>query len=245
MNKQILLVDDELDLLTIMKMRFERIGYTVFTASCGNDAFNLIKKHKVDAVITDVRMPNGNGVDLVKNIFALGKNIPIISFITGQSDITAREAYGLGVSAIFSKPFGFEDIRSHLEMYFKPFEERWTEVCVQENIRVKIAESFKSINSEDNGGMFELGQGGAALVTERVLPKEKEKVLFEIDFLDKASYLLEGKARLLWKERLDGDRNICGIEFLELASNSREFVVDAIKAKKPSLFVPDLQEAKP
>ena len=101
----ILVVDDEELLRNALVFQFKREGFNVLAAENGKAAFEIIKNNKVDAVVSDIQMPGGNGIELLKDVKNYDVEIPVLVFITAFADITEAEAYDLGANAIFSKPF--------------------------------------------------------------------------------------------------------------------------------------------
>lgn len=103
MSKKILVVDDETEIAAILSKRLEMKGFFPLTAFSGDEAYELLRETKVDLIISDIRMPNGDGVSLLKRLREEGDRTPLI-FITGFADIEKEEALKLGASAILSKP---------------------------------------------------------------------------------------------------------------------------------------------
>jgi two-component system alkaline phosphatase synthesis response regulator PhoP len=68
MAKKIMVVDDEEDILFIVKETLSREGFTIVTASGGREALKIIKKEKPDLILLDVMMPNLNGWETCKII---------------------------------------------------------------------------------------------------------------------------------------------------------------------------------
>ncbi|MGZ3661188.1 MAG: response regulator, partial [Bdellovibrionota bacterium] len=101
----ILIVDDEEDLREAIAFDFRRKKYQVLLAASGNEAFKLIEKTQVDVVISDVRMPDGDGISLLERIKTRDPWIPVVMLITGFADISLEEAYDKGADVVFSKPF--------------------------------------------------------------------------------------------------------------------------------------------
>lgn len=68
-KKTILVVDDEKEFVNILTLRLQRIGYETIVAHSGNDAFSIYqeKADTIDVILSDIRMTNGNGVELLKN----------------------------------------------------------------------------------------------------------------------------------------------------------------------------------
>ena len=108
-KKTILCVDDEADILELFRDEFEDGGFNVIEASNGVDAFTMYKENEVDCIVSDIRMPGGDGVTFVKNVKEHGAEIPIF-LVTGFSDYTAEDLSGLGVNAVIFKPFDLEEV---------------------------------------------------------------------------------------------------------------------------------------
>jgi DNA-binding NtrC family response regulator len=114
-DKKILLVDDEQDFSQLMMFWLESKGYSVVTAMDGEAAIEALKKEKVDIVLTDLRMPKMDGVDLIKKIRESDKNMPIIVISAYVDDPKATEAIKYGISGIFCKHKDFQEGLSLLE----------------------------------------------------------------------------------------------------------------------------------
>lgn len=107
---KILVVDDEDMLRTNLKMELEFDNYCVFEANSGNEAFKIIQSQDFHLVLSDVRMPDGDGVDLLKSISKMSKNRPYVFLISGFSHITSEEAKELGAVDLLNKPLDIEVI---------------------------------------------------------------------------------------------------------------------------------------
>jgi DNA-binding NtrC family response regulator len=108
-QKVILCVDDEADILELFRDEFKDLGYKVLEASNGAEAFEIFKTSKIDCIVSDIRMPGGDGVSLVKNIKAEGSSVPIY-LVTGFSDYTTEDLTSLGVNAVIFKPFDLDEV---------------------------------------------------------------------------------------------------------------------------------------
>ena len=119
----ILIVDDEVDLCDTMSLTFNIRGFEVITAYSGNEAIEILKKKPVDILLSDVRMANGNGLELVRWVRQSNMQIPVIAFMSGFSDVTSQEITKLGVTLFFDKPFPVSNvikaIRDELEVLEK------------------------------------------------------------------------------------------------------------------------------
>ncbi len=76
-KKKILVVDDELEFVNMIKLRLEANDYEVMTASDGKEALDKVKKHTPDAVLLDILLPGMNGLEVLKKIRSDHKNLPV------------------------------------------------------------------------------------------------------------------------------------------------------------------------
>lgn len=106
----ILVVDDEQDLRDTVMEIFEAEGAKVFGAHDSQSAFAMIQKQKFDVVMSDVRMPGGDGVDLLHHIEKSLTSKPKIFLCSGYNDLTPLDATRLGVIEMFSKPFNLNNM---------------------------------------------------------------------------------------------------------------------------------------
>lgn len=106
---RILLVDDDDIFITSVRKNLESIGYKVITAENGKVGYEKFLNSKVDLVITDIRMPELDGIGLLQKIREISSK-PVI-MITGFSEIIeAKEAHRLGADEFLTKPFERVDL---------------------------------------------------------------------------------------------------------------------------------------
>lgn len=114
-NKSILIVDDEVDICSMMSFMFETEGYHVAVAHNARDAITLAQQQSFDVVVSDIRMPFGGGIKLLKDIKAMNPTVPRVILITGFSDVPTEEALKLGAEKILSKPISLKDLLEEVE----------------------------------------------------------------------------------------------------------------------------------
>lgn len=107
----ILLVDDDSDILAAVDAILKDAGYETRRASCGFDAFWIVSNEAVRAVVSDIRMANGNGIELCDAMRRHFPDVPLL-FMTGFDDVTAEEAKRRGAKGILSKPFEMSELLS-------------------------------------------------------------------------------------------------------------------------------------
>ncbi|MDO9124523.1 MAG: response regulator [Deltaproteobacteria bacterium] len=104
MNKTILIVDDEKDLCTILSDSLSRDRYRVVTAFNGKMGLQLVKKEKPDLILLDIKMPGMDGIEVLRKIKKMKKEIVVIMFTAYGTLETARKAMKLGAYDYVTKP---------------------------------------------------------------------------------------------------------------------------------------------
>ena len=107
MAKRILIVDDEVQLVEMVKMRLEAAGYEVISAYDGQEGFDKAKRDKPDLIILDLMLPKMDGYKvcgLLKNDARYSK-IPIIMFTARVQEEDVRLGKDLGAEEYVTKPF--------------------------------------------------------------------------------------------------------------------------------------------
>jgi DNA-binding NtrC family response regulator len=113
-NLTVLIVDDEPDILELMEEEFTYCGYTTLTAVCGNDAIKILDSKKVDIVVSDYKMPNGNGMSVLSHVNKMAVK-PHFFFVSGQADVSVEDALKAGARKFFSKPFDLDELIKEIE----------------------------------------------------------------------------------------------------------------------------------
>jgi DNA-binding NtrC family response regulator len=104
MNKTILIVDDEKDFCTVLSDSLSQDRYRVFTALNGKMALQLAKKEKPDLMLLDIKMPGMDGVEVLRKVKKMKKEIAVIMFTAYGTLETARKAMKLGAYDYVTKP---------------------------------------------------------------------------------------------------------------------------------------------
>jgi DNA-binding NtrC family response regulator len=115
----ILIVDDEPSIRLTLETGLSLKGFRVSSASSGQEAFSFVQKHKFDAVLCDILMPDGDGLHFVQNARRLDKGLPLILMTAQGSVETAVKAIEEGANDFIAKPFEISAVaalmRRHLE----------------------------------------------------------------------------------------------------------------------------------
>lgn len=102
---KILYVDDEKDLLELASSFFEDESLPLDTASDFPEALELIRKNRYDVIVADVRMPSGNGMDLIRQVRA--EKVFSGKCILASGDVKLEEAKNAGCDHVVNKPIDF------------------------------------------------------------------------------------------------------------------------------------------
>lgn len=107
MAKNIMIVDDSASLRQVVAIALKGAGYEVVEACDGKDALNKLDGRKLHLVISDVNMPNMDGISFVKQMKAIAayKFAPVIMLTTEAGDDKKAEGRAAGVKAWVVKPF--------------------------------------------------------------------------------------------------------------------------------------------
>ena len=108
-KRNILVVDDEPQITRVLKTTLSSLGYGTRIASDGDEAVQIMKEWSPDLVITDLRMPNMDGLELCRHIRAKSR-IPIIVLSVKGEERTKVEALDSGAAAYVTKPFSVNEL---------------------------------------------------------------------------------------------------------------------------------------
>jgi CheY-like chemotaxis protein len=106
--ENILVVDDEDAIRQLVKTVLEKAGYVVMEASNGKEASQLLDHLVPDLLITDLFMPEKEGIELIQEVRRRHPKMPIIAISgaqAGQSELYLKMARSLGADYILAKPF--------------------------------------------------------------------------------------------------------------------------------------------
>jgi CheY-like chemotaxis protein len=111
----ILVVDDEELVRNLIVTFLSKMGHSCLTATDGVDALDKIKGNKIDAVITDIKMPKMDGITLTSEILTQYPDLPILVMTAFGEEYSAGIAISAGAREFIKKPFSLDEfgIRLH------------------------------------------------------------------------------------------------------------------------------------
>jgi DNA-binding response OmpR family regulator len=113
MKKHILLIDDNEELRACLNLLLDGAGFAVSAAANGREALRMLSDQAIDLVITDLLMPEMEGIETILTIRREMSRLPIIAMSGGgvvPSNTYLSMALGAGVVRTFNKPFEFQDL---------------------------------------------------------------------------------------------------------------------------------------
>ena len=113
----VLIVDDEDDIRESILIELELEGFNVKSASGGIEAFELVQNNKIDFVLTDVRMPQGGGQELLSNIKERDIKLPVVLLVTGFTELSKDEAVTMGAVDLMAKPIDIDKVVKIIGQY--------------------------------------------------------------------------------------------------------------------------------
>ncbi|MDA3972071.1 MAG: response regulator [Desulfobulbaceae bacterium] len=115
LKPSILLVDDEPEILDLLGRQLTNRQFKTYTASSGKEALNILESEQIDILVTDVRMPGMDGIELLETAKGMRPELEAI-VITGHGDLdTALSAMRLGAYNFLPKPVGIAELAITLD----------------------------------------------------------------------------------------------------------------------------------
>lgn len=120
MEYKILIAEDDLDIVELLKMYLENEGFKVISCNDGESAYNIINSEKIDLAIFDIMMPRLNGYELTKKVRNI-TNIPIIILSAKNQDSDKIIGLNLGADDYLPKPFNPLEVVARVKASLRRF----------------------------------------------------------------------------------------------------------------------------
>ena len=238
--KTILVVDDDLDLRELLSSELISSGYQVFVAENGREAFQIVLKEKIDVVLTDVRMPNGDGVELLNQIKTRNLKEPAVILVTGFAGLTIEDAYDQGCYRMIKKPFTFDDLISTLELAMLANSKKLTQQKPFSVNDLKVDLQFNQYAEAVSLQALHIGQGGMFIRIENPQAYLSQNVEFNIQFQSGELEGLCGQAETRWvrSESKNGLTSVIGVEFSYIDPKYQNSVFAFLEKLQEKAFIP-------
>ena len=187
--RNIIMTDDDKGITGIYSKILEKEGYTVHTANNGREGLELLESYDCDLIITDMYMPEMGGLEFIKKIKTINKQVPII-VITGEGSIeNAVKAIKLGAFSYVQKPLDIEEFLIEVKKainivtnvkqneYMKESLNSAADMFIGNSPSIKIIKDKIDIICQTDSNILILGESGTGkeLVAQSIHDKSKRK----------------------------------------------------------------------
>ena len=108
--ESILIVDDDVNLCTLLSEELSDVGYNTHFLTSAEGVYEYIKNNNVDLILLDLKMPGKDGFELLRELSTLNVDVRII-VLTAYADVkSAIDSAKLGASDFISKPYDFDEL---------------------------------------------------------------------------------------------------------------------------------------
>lgn len=113
-KKKILVVDDEQDVRETLESVLAKLEYDPIVAASGNEALELMRTNKIDIILSDLYMPEMDGIELLKRVKTENRNIVFLMITAHPTIETAVDAIKKGAYDYLTKPFHIDEVKMKL-----------------------------------------------------------------------------------------------------------------------------------
>ena len=116
---RILLAEDDTSMREYLQRALQRVGYEVSAVGCGTEAMPLLETEQFDLLLTDIVMPEMDGIELARRATELDPDIKVM-FITGFAAVALNpDSHAPKDAKVLSKPFHLKDLVNEVEKLLK------------------------------------------------------------------------------------------------------------------------------
>jgi CheY-like chemotaxis protein len=237
---RVLIVDDEADLREAMVFDFEVAGFAVDSASGGHEAFEKVRREAYDVVISDVRMAEGDGIELLDRIRAIDSQRPAVILISGYTDISLELAYDKGAEALFPKPYDRKQLFETVKSLALPAAARWYARHIRVPVQIQAGTASFASGLSIQSREINIGRGGFFLAHAGPFPRPGESCVFRIETGVNTVSEIKGEAIVRWNREIgeDGRPQGSGFEFSHLEDSGRNQMIRFVNFLKTKAFIP-------
>jgi CheY-like chemotaxis protein len=227
----VLLVDDEPLLREAMTAWLSRLAGRAFCAEHGKEALHILQSHRIDLVVSDVRMPVMDGLALLQAINHSKPGKPPVILVTGYSDLTLREAYDRGAEAMLEKPIDREELVLAMRRALVHPGELWRQPR-RRGIETKLRTQFTSFQSALEAQKLAFGRKGFCI--ERAGGLREGPLDFTLAFKNDRR-LFAGQGVVRWTAP---EERQAGIEITNLDEPCRLWMLELLQRRTPPACIP-------
>ena len=137
MNEKIAVVDDEIDILELIKINLKKSGYIPFVFQKGEEFLDFLEKNIVNLTIIDLMLPDMDGLEILKKIKENKKNLPVIILTAKGDEFDRVLGLEIGADDYIVKPFSIRELIARIKAVL-----RRVNLIEEEKDIIKIDEDF-------------------------------------------------------------------------------------------------------
>lgn len=193
MKKKILIIDDEINILELLKLNLEIYGYEIYTLDTGKNAIEKIKEIKPNLILLDLMLPGMNGVDICKKVRGNPNfnDIRILILSAKSEQIDKVLCLEIGADDYITKPFGLRELIARIGATFRRINEDFDNIEIESTV-------VNNVNSEDLIKYRDLEIDSK----KGILYKDNESIELTAKELKLLLFLLENKGHTVTRENI-------------------------------------------
>jgi FixJ family two-component response regulator len=247
----VLVIDDEVDICELISEELTRRGMKVYCFSNPSEALRSLPSIKLDVIISDIRMPGMNGLELLKEIRKTHHYFPSILFVSGFSKNAALDQImDMGAIALLEKPIDMNRLFNLImEQFIDDMKERSRYMRLERHIPTVINEKFHmGIGTIGFGGVFipktdplHLGVTGSPNSAGSIYENLDVGSLVSFQFqLGQDEGTISAVGEVAWKRSLskDGLPPGMGVKFVQISDHDRDKILDFARLNCILSFIP-------
>jgi len=191
---KVLIVDDDSSIRNMLTIVLKKAGYDVTSSENGYIALDKLAKENFDLIISDIKMPGINGIELLKRIKAAHPEIPVIMITAYASANDAVEAMKLGAEDYITKPFNIDELKLIIDraIYKKDIErenielkskltdkERFENIVGKNHQMLKICDLIDTISQTDSTVLISGDSGTGKELIAKAIHNKSERAVHE------------------------------------------------------------------
>jgi len=236
---RVLIIDDEPSICEFVQEGLQERGLKTYVCTNPKDALELVNDFNIEVIISDVRMPEKDGMTLLKELRGKKLYWPYFIFMTGFADFSIEQSLHAGAAGYIEKPIQLDKLFNMITETLAEYSSdkmQFTEKKPVKSVPVKRVIDLHA---------SEMGVGGAFLPLTAKLQKQKNlKVGTVVDLLLQPENMvkqLNVQARIIW-ERSEETQELAaglGVKFLAMDDDDRDTLMEYVRNNQISSFIPE------
>lgn len=234
---KVIVVDDNEIMCNLLASNLEKYGINVTAVYEPEKALELLEIDRYDCIVSDIRMPNMDGVELLDRVRKNNALWPFVILISGHHDYDTDDLLNYGAVDFVQKPFKIEEIFNLISNYYiDDLVERNRIMLMDRDIHYDFSELVIDLN------IVSVGTGGAFISFEDGPELKSAEVGKSYDFTVKVSEydsVVKVAGEIVWKKELNTENPGIGIRFLTMTPQVDAFIKRHISKNKIHSFIPN------